>query len=295
MEEVEKHGDAPEDFKLYALNGGEALTNMAPWKNMLANHIDPAAARAWAEQGHVRFIDARKSPELLEDVAALHAVDARPLVIDTARSSNEVERAIYPTQGTRYYLRGISTAPAAWVIGSVGAAGHATSPLLLYLLLNLIGLALIVWSTARLQDHPARQLAARVTIAALFILGLLFAGNSFYEFRAAVVEDFMLYFFKVRLTAVFMMGVALWLMSSKLSQWLSRPARLLVLMPIIWGISKVTFLAMPPHAYASYAWLLTLTAFVAVAAMSPELLAGIRRSKMNTGVPPAGGAVISGT
>ena len=88
MEEVKRHGDAPEDFKLYALNGGEALTNMSPWKNMLASHVDPAVARAWAEQGHVRFVDARKSPELLDDVAALHALDSRPLVIDTARAAS---------------------------------------------------------------------------------------------------------------------------------------------------------------------------------------------------------------
>jgi len=292
MEEVKRHGDAPEDFKLYALNGGEALTNMSPWKNMLASHVDPAVARAWAEQGHVRFIDARKSPELLDDVAALHALDSRPLVIDTARASDEVERAIYPTQGSRYYLRSISTAPPAWVMGSVVATGHATSPVLLYLLLNLIGLALILWSTA-LQPHPARQLAARVTIAGLFVLGLLFTGNGFYEFRAATIEDFMLYFFKVRLTAVFMMGVALWMLSNKLDQWLSRPARLLALLPIIWVVSKVTFLVMPPHAYASYAWLLSLTAFVFAATMSNELLDGTRRGKVNTAAPPA--TVIGGT
>ena len=63
----------------------------------------------------------------------------------------------------------------------------------------------------------------------------------------------------------------------KLGHLLSRPARLLLLIPIIWGVSKLTFVAMPPHAYATYSWLLSVTLFGAVAAMSPTILTLFKR------------------
>ena len=87
-----------------------------------------------------------------------------------------------------------------------------------------------------------------------------------------------MYFGRVRVTAIFMMVLSMWILAKKCAPWLNKFALLILLLPIIWGATKVSFLALPPHEFVTYPWLLTLTAFVTAAAMGPELLRRLDRS-----------------
>jgi len=277
LAELKTRDIATDDFQFYSMDGGEALTEVPPWRRMSAMHIGRATADAWTEQGHVHAVDldetARNRPAVLTDATLLHKGDPRPLVVHTARPAAEVERGFFPSAGLRYYVKTGATDPPAWMLSTLGRAGHLTSPWLVYLLMNLAGLGLLLRVTARLQSRPRQSALARLAIGGLFVYGLLLLGNGVYEFRPPDAEDFALYFGLARLMALCIMVLALWLLRRKGHRWLSRPTLLVLLLPIIWGASKLSFMVLPPHAYVTYHWLASLCAFCVVAVMGPELLA----------------------
>ena len=221
---------------------------------------------------------ARTNPSILGDASALHGDDPRPLVIATARSGEAIERALFPAKGRRYYLKPSATSPPAWLLSTVGRAGEATSPWLVYLLLNLGGLGLMLWLTQRFRARPRLGVSLRLLVAAACVAGLLFVGNGFYAFRSPSSEAFGLYFGRVRVMALCMMILSIWILATKCDQWLNKFALVVLLLPIIWGATKISFLALPPHELVTYPWLLTLIAFLTTIAMGPDLLRRLDRS-----------------
>ncbi len=288
---MDKRGESAEDFNLYAFRQGDALTERPSWERMQVNHLGREVVTLWAEQGHVRIVDlhalARQNPAVLNNVTALHGDDPRPLVIDTSRSGAAVESALFPVPGTRFYIKPTASDPPAWVLNTLGRAGHATSPWLIYGLLNMMGLGLMLWLTRRLQERPGWAALTRWTVAVLFVAGLIFVGNGFYEFRSATSESFAAYFGRVRFTALVMMILTLWIVAKKLGQWLNKVALVVLTLPIIWGATKIAFLALPPHEYVTYPWLLSLIAFFATASMGPEILARWRQRSQPQAEPMA--------
>ena len=294
LDELEQRGEDPKSYNLFAFRQGEALTERPAWERMQVNHFSRDVADAWVDQGHLRRIDleaiARVDPTILTRPKALHGDDPRPLLIETTRPGTAVERALYPSRGARFYVQESPLDPPAWLLATIGKAGHATSPWLVYSLLNLAVLALMLALTHRLRTRPKLGASLRWTLAVAGLLAFIYIGNGFYEFRSSTSESFTAYFGRVRFTALIMMVLTLWIMAKKLEKWLNKIALVVLTLPVIWLSTKLAFLALPPHDYVTYPWLWSLITLFSTAAIAPDLLAwGERRLESKVGPLTAAG------
>jgi hypothetical protein len=145
-------------------------------------------------------------------------------LIETHRPGAAIERALYPSGGVHFYIKEGPLDPPAWLLSTVGLAGHITSPWLVYGLLNLAGLALLLSLTQRLRTRPRLAAMLRWMITLTGLAALIYVDNGFFEFRSSTSESVTAFFGRLRFTALVMMSLTLWILAKRFDAWLNKVA-----------------------------------------------------------------------